>query len=1202
MAEIIGSAAIEIKAKDKNFENEVRKIAGKTKKVEVPVDAVVNTDLAKKQLEAFRKSQQGRKVKLYAEVDTRSAATTLNKFIKSYQNKNVKLSVDVDTESVLEAATLLDDFKEQYHDKTIDVSVDVDKSLSDDLNDIRNSAKNLEGALNKDLRLNVNSAGANAQLLTTAAIAQATRRAISAPMKMNIDKETLAGVKGFFYTLTGGIPIDKVRSSLMGLSANFESIAVKTGVVSTGVLSLVGTLSHAVGDLLTIGGDALQVVGLLNAAPALLGAGALSLAGTALGWKGFGEALMGEGKEAAKAMKLLPPEAQKAVKALDGMGSSIRNVTQRSYWRGMGTAVQDVAKAISKDLYEGMEDAGGALGGQMAAIFGSIQEFGESGGLRNTFKDLNEFFRTSTPALAGLTSGFLDLMEGGAREMPAFGSWLSKLGTGFSNWAKEANESGSINVWIQEASQRMKELGKVAQATYGMFSGLTSAARNAGMNGLTELASGMVDVSNAMNTPAFQKGLTSFFSSVRVGAANALPGLGNFFDMIGKGLPTINTAIEDSGTITGNMFDNFTRMFENGNLGKGFLSMLSGMKDATKTLEPGFENLGNALGGLLEVSGEVLRNVAPGLNQLFETVDVVVNNMKEGIIDAMPVFNEFIQGLLAGIRTVVGPLASLAGGMLSAFSNLPGPIQTALMSIGGFLGASALIKNKMKDANSSIGGFATGTQNRMRNMASGVANSVAVMNRAYGSFDPSKSRAFIGPQTLAQTNSNMQKIVNSNRITADRIQGIWAVADIKREQIDQRAQARQAANKFQSRNPVQTGIGGQILPLTGRNGFANIADSARTAAANASNSLGTIGKTAGVVGGQIAKSIGGGLMGALGGPWGLAITGAVAGLAVLGQAAADQKQKVEDLYQTLSDQGKITSGTQKTMAEQVYGDKGSWVDAALAFGNFELGGQDVGKTLDKLGMSSNDLVDSLVRGGSDAVDVWKNLDNIGKTSGSNLLREGLVTKEDLDLIGMTEEKFKSLNRSELSNLVGSMNNVSDATKEAIARADNMKKSFTELATSQIADNKMVLESQTSSLEEKMSAFKSNMQLGGLENLSGQQGFFQLGQVAEQNTNQIKTMKATLGEAGQTLRSTFDSVDVGGGKNVAMFKMNTTAGRQMYDVMRTQADGIHAATMGTYDTVLKQSKDVGVATTAAMKVAKDETAKFVTELKGAGLDD
>lgn len=1172
MAEIIGSAAIEIKAKDKNFENEVRKIAGKIKKVEVPVDAVVNTDLAKKQLESFRKSQQSRRMKLYVDVDTRKATTTLNKFIKSYSSKDVKLGVGVDTESVLEAATLLDDFQEQYHNKSIDMEVTVNDTVKDSLDSIKNTTDAIDDSVNKNIRLDVDSASANAQLITTAALAQATRRAISAPMRMNIDKQTLDGIKGFFYTLTGGIPIDKVRTALTGLAANFEGISVKSGIVSSSVLALAGTLSHAVGDLLTIGGDVTQVVGLLNAAPAGLAAGGLALTGTILGWKGFGEALMGEGKEAAEAMKLLPPEAQKAVKALDGVGSSIRRTTQTRYWKGMGTAVQDVMGAIRKDLDVGMGNAGEALGGQMSAIFGAMQEFGESGGLSNTFRDLTEFFKTSTPALAGFTSGFLDLMEGGAREMPAFGSWLSELGTGFSNWAKEANESGSINIWIQEASQRMKELGKVTQAAYGMFSGLTSAARNAGMNGLTELASGMVDVSNAMNTPAFQAGLTSFFTSVRVGAANAMPGMGNFFEMIGKGLPTINTAIEDSGIITGNMFDNFARMFENGNMGQGFLSMLGGMKDATATLAPGFESLGNALGGLMEVSGEVLRNVAPGLNQLFETVDVVVNNMKGGIIDAMPVFNEFIQGLLAGIRSVVGPLASLAGTMLSTFASLPGPIQTAMMSIGGFLGATALIQKKMQAPNSAIGAFATNTRNRFSGLATSVAASVGAIGNSMRGFGSVAKFTPINDKTIAQSNSAVGKLIASQRNAANQVTSIWSNVAAKNNSIS---------------------LFGQSF-LSG----------------STKNTLSGLGQTSAVVGKQITNGVGkavGGLMGALGGPWGLAITAGVAGLATFGQASAESKQQLEEYYQLIQkDNGIIGSASKERYASDLFGDSGSMIDKINSWGQtWSTEGANVGKTLEKTGLQANSLIDSLVGGnGEQVLDTWRNL---GAHAGTfSLGIDGVAASAKLsdqqirDMGISSREALESMDSAQLGNLVDQLVNIGDQSDEARARYDNLKKSFAETANLQVADNRSVLESQISSAEEKLAAFKSNLQLGGLEQLSSQAGFYQLGQVTDQNNQKLITLKDTLKASGKELSSTFNMEEIAG-TNVAMFDMTTQAGRQMFEVVGSQADGIHSAMMSSYDTVLKQTGNLEQAQSAALATAQKDIGAFTTELRNAGLE-
>lgn len=1203
MAEIIGSAAIDIKARDKDFERQVRKIAGKIKDVEIPVKADIDTSQATKQLESFRKSQQARRLKLYVDIDTRKATTTLNKFIKKFSENDINLTLNVDTDSLMEAGHLLDDFEEQYHNKNIDLNVEVNENVEESLNGVERALERLRTNSSNSSNFNIDTSKAETNINRTSSMFNSLRRGVSSPLRMNIDKESMAGLKGLFYTLTGGIPIQAVKSTLTGLAANFESISVKSGTVATGVTALAGSLSHAVGDLLVIGSDATQVIGLLNAAPAALAAGGLALSGTMLGWKGFGKALMGEGEEAAEALKLLPPEAQKAVKSLDGMGSSIRQVTQKAYWRSMGTAVEDVAKTINKDLHDGMKGAGSALGGQMEAIFGSIQEFGESGGLRNTFDDLTEFFETSTPALAGFTSGFLDLMEGGAREMPAFGTWLSKLGTDFGAWAKEANESGAINIWIAEGVQRMKELGKVTQATYGIFSGLTSAARNAGMNGLTDFAEGMVNVSNAMNSPAFQKGLTSFFTSTRVGAANALPGVERFFSTIGEGLPTINTAIEKSGVITGNMFGNFSRMFENGNMGKGFLALLDGMQDGTAKLEPGFESLGNALGGLMEISGEVVRNVAPGLNQLFETLDVVVNNIKGGFIDAMPVFNEFIQGLLAGIRSVVGPLASFAGATLSAFANLPGPIQTALMSVGAFMAAQSFLTKRMKDSNSAVGQFATNTRDRMRNLSSSVVSSAQVVSQAYGKFDPSKSSAFIGPQTLAQTNSNAQKLINANRTAASRIADIWVQNDLKQESI--RNKRNRINNEVRQATTIQSGIGGQILPSTGRGSFEVIQNNAKTAAASAKSSLSSIGKTAGVVGGQITKGIGtamGGLMGAMGGPWGLAVTGVIAGMAAIGQASADGKQRVEDLKKTLTEDGGVTSTSKDMLADNLYNKEGNFLDKITAFKEFHAGGDKVSQTLDKIGLSANTVVDNLMLGGEETKKVWEQIDYYathGDLDGSQMSK--FFSDEDLNRIGMGRDQLEALNNTEIKFFAGSgINQLTSDLDKASANVKNLQKDFEGLAKSQVLDNKTALESVSSTLEEKMSAFKSNLKLGNLEQLSGQQGFYQLGVVTDQNNQKLQALQTTLKASGQSIKDTFDMKDVAG-TNVAMFDMTTQAGRQMFEVVGSQADAIHSSMMSSYDTVLKQTGSLEQAQTAALDTAKKDISAFTTELRNAGLE-
>lgn len=1109
---LIGHANVEIRAVDKFFERDVRKIVGNLKDVQVKFKADVDMKPVYNKIRTLRKSP--------------------------LISKPIMLNVGADSQKFTDH---LDKLMDEYDDRTLTMSVD-----ETGLDEIQAKARAIRTTLETTkarIKTDVNTVGAETRL------ALLTRpRVVSIAAKL--DKETTEGLKGFFYTLTGGIPVAKVKTALTGMAANFEGLSIKAGIASSAVSFLVGGLTHGVGDLLGLGGDITQVVGLLNAIPAAIGAGGLMLSGTILGWKGFGKALTGEGKEAAEALASLPPEAQRAVKALDGFGHKIREVTQKSYWESMGTAVQDAKKAIEKDLVGGMDTAGKRLGTQMATIMGSFEEFGSSGGLGRTFKSLNDFLKTSTPAMGSFTSGFLEMMEGGARSMPSFGTWLSKISGDFQSWAQNANDTGLIDQWISTAVQRVQELGNVVKGTYGLFTGLTNAARNAGMNGLTEFSEGMLRIGEVANSPQFQKGMTSFFTASRKAMENSADGFKGFFKMVGDGLPTINTAMETSGSIVGGMMKNITRAFTNTGLGDGFLALLRGMKDGVAELQPGFEHLGHALGRLSEVAGEVIRHVAPGLVQLFETVDVVVSGMADGIIDALPVFNTFVQGVLSAIKSVVGPIATAIGGILTAFSELPGGLQTALMAMGTFAIAMAAINKKFP-------GFTQG----MANMRTSAADTARGVSRAFG------VSSFVGPLTEAQAaaSKKLTGMVDSNRTAVNKIKGIWQNANLQRHI---------AASEATVSNPKM--FAGAIANMS------------------------AVGQTSKVVGKQITNGIGkavGGLSGALGGPWGLAITGAIAGMAAVGAASAASKERVEALYQTMSKTGKVEPATKDSMAEMLFNNKGSFFDKADAFLSFQNGAADVGKSLDKAGISSRDLVDSLVTGGTDSVKVWEKLKNAtagGGLSGDNLMKMDIISEEELQQIGVLDGKLANLSSDEINHLAESMGDVSKETQEAIAKADHLKKSYGDLAKDQISNNKTVLESQATSLDEKMAAFKSNMQMGGLEQLTQQSGFYQLGVVMEQNKSQFKAMGAELKKTGGSFRDTFDMVDVGN-SNIAMFKMNTASGRQMYDVMRTSADGIHAATMSTYDTVLKQTDDVGKAQTAALATARGETDKFVKQL-------
>lgn len=1470
---VIGSASVDIRANDKFFERDVRRIAKGIKDVTLNIKADVDLTRVNKKLRDFRSRNEKRVLTLQADLNTSKLDKKMEKLWNSYDGQTIdvgftqtgldKIESQLKELKALskERVTIDVDINEDAIQDSLD-AVDATVNVTAETADATSQMEEVARSRHAQIDADADTAIAEAQLAFAA-------RNRSSTIRASIDPETMAGIKGFFYTLTGALPADKVKSVLVGMSANFEALSVKAGVASTGVLGLAASLLHLTGDALTIGADLTQVVGLLAAIPAAAGMGAVAITSLMLGWKGFGKA-MGTGKEAEEALKTLPKQAQEAIKGIKGVGGTMRQVAQQAYWKELGTSLQDTVRIIKGPLTKGLQGSSKAMGQQTKALFESFQRFSKSGGLADTFNNINESISRSAKAVSGFSDGFLALMQGGSKSLPKFGTWMGDLGTKFSKWAKQANDSGQITVWIDTATQRIKELGSIIKSTTGIFSGLTNAARNAGMNGLPELAGGLEKVSGIVNSPKFQAGMTDIFLSARKSIENMGPGIRTFFDMVAKGTPKIGQGMEIAGETVGQTFKNVSGMFKSGDLGDGLLDLLSGMRDAMKLLEPGFESLGGALGGLARIAGQVVTSMAPGLNQLFDTLDGVINGMADGIIEAMPIFNEFMQGLFAALKAVVVPLASALGGLLSAFSALPGPIRTVIMALAAMLllrrqfgGFFAGIRDGLRQV---ANGTSTTLANSVRGTGTAVARAAQTANRVNGSLfnagrvasrenlrQDARNRQLLAanalssargsakaeiaaakqaqkekiaqtraaskemikeakaqaklPQVLAreairdqrnlaktqadlnkakaklQANSSptnrlgrdaayAQNLAASNRAMLSQLavqraaenkanaQSIRSAretavtrlntaissareetAAVRREQ-QQRVKEARNYNRSVQANPTDTrrattpaslsasatramqnitprvdtralsaslsnaeravqsstarmsqavssGMGrvnvgntlsqgiarsmqtaeravqtsttrmvsdatraGQstgrglstgissatrslnLSPMQARivGAFAGIRQAATTtattmrttamtaktawsgvgtaiASGNVRSSLGSVataaGKSAKALGGGAGKGLAGaaaGLLGAFGGPWGLVIAGGIAGIAAIGSASAESKEKIKTLRDTMSSKGEATSETKKVNMEEIQNDDGDWLDKARSVLNGNgFDGADISKQFEAAGESIPEFTTNLMSNVK-AQETWQKISDKAHEFGNNA--NGTQIAEDLGLSAEQLESLgfniKKLDANGIKNMAQAATALTQKNKDASKSAQELSESYEKTAKGVATSNKAILGDIKSSAGDKLGAFKANQQIFGLEQLSGQSGLYDLGIATDQTNSQVSKLKDALAGTGKTLKDTFDVKDIGN-QSVAMFKMNTAAGRGMFDVMRTQADGIKKATIDTYDTVLKQTGDVGQAQAAAMKTSSDEVSKFSDTLRKSGLD-
>ncbi|WP_146072297.1 hypothetical protein [Arthrobacter sp. Y81] len=140
---------------------------------------------------------------------------------------------------------------------------------------------------------------------------------------------------------------------------------------------------------------------------------------------------------------------------------------------------------------------------------------------------------------------------------------------------------------------------------------------------------------------------------------------------------------------------------------------------------------------------------------------------------------------------------------------------------------------------------------------------------------------------------------------------------------------------------------------------------------------------------SVAKSVGGSLLALAGGPWGLAIAGAVAAIALMGDAAAKQKSKLDDLRTALDGQTGINAATERVIASQLRAkDSFLWLERASIADNASAIGislRDIQKAAEGVPESVDKVNDSLKRAAESRDPFEKVADTLKGLGGSQML-------------------------------------------------------------------------------------------------------------------------------------------------------------------------------------------------------------------------
>jgi TP901 family phage tail tape measure protein len=558
-----------------------------------------------------------------------------------------------------------------------------------------------------------------------------------------------------------------------------------------------------------------------------------------------------------------------------------------------------------------------------------------------------------------------------------------------------------------------------------------------------------------------------------------------------------------------------------------------GLSTATPKIEQFFQHM-NDLGSVFgpdllsaaraEFAG--IKSEAKGLAEPFKDL------ASEGIAD----FFHLIINAGQMVMDVLGNLADGVQPVVSAFGDLTGEGSTVASSLDIVVGALDLLMTAVSAVSVVLGP---------------IGHLVGTLVSAFGAL-PGPIQQFV---LAAMLTSRIQPRLTSLATTV-RGSVTGAFRSLSGQMAVQRSLAA-AAGVSLTRYGAAFAVLQTRVPIIGRMGAAF-----RTASTTGTGFTGTL-RGIGAAAGTAARGLGSGLMGALGGPWGLAITAATIGLGFLAtkqqqaaQAAAEHQQQISSLSQALRDSnGAVDDSVRSIATENLMQQK---IKTTLD-GQKRL--VDLARTA-KVPMS--ELVDAYTNQGTSLGKLQKHLEDVAAANHDWVLDpESGVGGDALNKQGQAADDL----RKGLSGLSGDFKKAAADARdynEGVKGASDGVSAYDRLkgAVGALADKTADADSRTRALRE------------ALDLLSG--GSVSL-QAAQARVNEALT------NANESLANGVDHAD---GYGKALLKQNgqldtaSKNGQNLFNTLNTVADGSANAAVAAYEFADSQGKGLKESMAAA----------------------
>lgn len=745
----------------------------------------------------------------------KAARAAIEKALKNIQAKPEDLPVKIDEASLLRAKHKLDSFIEDENNREVDI--------------------------------NVNPTGLG---LAGARLAFLTRpRTVSIIAK--VDEKSILIAEGILRSLAGVNVLQRVGNSLENVIRNFDKFAIKSASWMTGIGNLVNVLGYMGTSLFTIGGGVAKVIGLAALMPALAASTAAVFTVMTMGFNNFMQSFSDVPIVAEQALAKLPPAARKARDAMAGLWTAVRDPVQNLFWESLGTSLQDFATRVVPQIGEGLLAITPAVAKFTSRVLDSFKEIANNGQMLAMFKNLGIALENASKGAKPFFDAVNTLGLRGSQYLPRMGTALANMAKDFDEWITKSDANGDINRWIEDGIQSLKDMGGVVKAVTRQFQALTQIIDANGGKGLSGFRTSMEGWADVMEREPFRSRLGNILKGARDGATQLNVGFKKLTTTIGEASEFTGVLLTQLGKIGGGLLSRLGDAIGQTGFQLGIISGLQEIDSAVQDLRPGFKNLGSLIGDTFDLSGTVIKNVVPLLNDISRMLATAVHGLAPELELMVPVLTGFVRNILALTNGPLQVMADLLGVVARVVAGMPGPMQTLTLAFGSFL----LLRGRIGGMMTALDGFWTKQRTSMKN---GVA-SVTTYSERY--------KKAIGQVPTALTTSARATTTGAAAVGT-------ALATVPRHVGRTATAVRAATGKLAT---AGQGVGRAVGGIAG-----------------------ALGRVA---------SLGGGLGGVL------IFTGIIAGITALGDAARRERDKIEAFKDTLDALGNTTVATKNLNAD-----------------------------------------------------------------------------------------------------------------------------------------------------------------------------------------------------------------------------------------------------------------------------------------------